>query len=704
MSGLLMRIARAVISAGTVRILALGLMAGGACLAVPWTRADDEPFLLPLAEQLVATSQRFGSVPQLDLEAAVTQADLILVVKLADVTESKIVYGGKREAVTVQYRLEPVQVLKGVFAREALLLTDGDLRIGQFADAQSQMSVGDLFLVLLGRQGPGFFNCNSAQALSQSIPKLNGPDDPLIAAVKTLITVVMKRDRKERLDLIVRGLKGAKDRDAIALLSSLRRRALLAAQAPGATEAVIPLARSANPEVAIAAARTLDAIAAADYREQPALRRAIVDAVAETLEKSGRDIPLRLLLIEALGRCGPSAMEERAFSWLRVDRPISTFAERAARLNALRRLGATDQAGRLTELYPDLLLDTESPVEVATTRALVRLAPDRAMTLILDRFASKSDAKLSRAVEIRGLADLPKDRAVEGLLQVVGRSLDLGEQLTWADAARRVPDPRLIPTLTDWLDPRLHPYIYSQAQDALMAVDTVEAARALAPYLSGEEDLDRKLKIAEFLGHHGLKDGYVYAIEHISESTLRERAVAALAAIQEPKAIAELRQILDAGNDLNWTAAAMRGLGRLKVVEVAPQLLDAAADLNAPLAPDALIGLGDLGEERAIPLIREGLASRSDQVVIAAIRAATSILKSRRELGDDLRDAIAALLTNRSAATSIRSASLEALVSLDDARLPRALDSAVRDAALEADGLLVEIEKQLAAKKVVLEF
>ena len=49
----------------------------------------------------------------LDLEPAVAQAELILAVRLVDVTETKIVHGGRNVQVTEQYRFEPVRVLEG---------------------------------------------------------------------------------------------------------------------------------------------------------------------------------------------------------------------------------------------------------------------------------------------------------------------------------------------------------------------------------------------------------------------------------------------------------------------------------------------------------------------------------------------------------------------------------------------------------------
>ena len=59
----------------------------------------------------------------LDLEDGIARAELIIAVRLLEVSESKIVHGGKLEVVTAQYRFEPVRTLKGIYARDALLMT-----------------------------------------------------------------------------------------------------------------------------------------------------------------------------------------------------------------------------------------------------------------------------------------------------------------------------------------------------------------------------------------------------------------------------------------------------------------------------------------------------------------------------------------------------------------------------------------------------
>ena len=131
----------------------------------------------------------------LDLEPAVAQAELILAVRLVDVTETKIVQGGRNVQITEQYRFEPVRVLKGIFARESLLLTGQDLGVYRFAESSDRLTRGQLMLVLLGRQGQNYFNCNGAPTLAQSIPRLASKEDPLLTTVEVLISMTRKRDR-----------------------------------------------------------------------------------------------------------------------------------------------------------------------------------------------------------------------------------------------------------------------------------------------------------------------------------------------------------------------------------------------------------------------------------------------------------------------------------------------------------------------------
>jgi hypothetical protein len=66
----------------------------------------------PAPPVLLARPRNAAKQGMLDLENAITSAELIVAVRLLDVSESKIVRGGKQEEVTAQYRFEPVRILK----------------------------------------------------------------------------------------------------------------------------------------------------------------------------------------------------------------------------------------------------------------------------------------------------------------------------------------------------------------------------------------------------------------------------------------------------------------------------------------------------------------------------------------------------------------------------------------------------------------
>jgi hypothetical protein len=59
---------------------------------------------------------------------------------------------------------------------------------------------------------------------------------------------------------------------------------------------------------------------------------------------------------------------------------------------------------------------------------------------------------------------------------------------------------------------------------------------------------------------------------------------------------------------------------RLGARDLAPQFLEMAQETGSPLAPSALIALGDLHEPKALPIVRAGLNSRSTEMLTASAR------------------------------------------------------------------------------------
>jgi HEAT repeat protein len=299
------------------------------------------------------------------------------------------------------------------------------------------------------------------------------------------------------------------------------------------------------------------------------------------------------------------------------------------------------------------------------------------------------------ALEIELLGGLPAPIATPELLKAWGRPLSPPEALAFARACSRVADPRLVSACSALLDPRQW-QVRAFAVEALEKIDNNEAASALWPHLDEETDLSRKLQLIAFLGRHGFRDGYAQAIEHLSQQALRDQAVEALGAIGEPRAIPELRRIWQTSNDLAWNGAAILALARLGQADIALKLMEIARVPGDPLAPSAIVGLGYLGTPEALPIVREALSSRSDELVIAASRAAAALL-ARPDLNSDaIRDRLAALLSDADASQPVRQAALDALVALHDPRLAASLATVSRDANLEGTPLLTNVEQQLS--------
>ena len=310
----------------------------------------------------------------------------------------------------------------------------------------------------------------------------------------------------------------------------------------------------------------------ADYRNQRPLRDGAVDALLSALDGAGTDIATRVALLDALGSTGKDDRRwAKARERLGLERKARTFAEQAAWLRAHGKLRPPTCADVVAALEA-LPLDAPVEVQEAAGRALGMLDPAEAARRLAGRMAVKYDAGLGIASEIELLGELPASVATPGLLDVARRVLDAQERFALAAACARVKDPKLVPVLAGLIDPTNYQVRWT-ALDGLIAIDTPEAARAAWPHLAEETDLARKLRLAGFVGRHGYRGGYPYAIEHLSDPNLRDVAVEALASIREPKAIPELRAIWQKSNDLAWSAAAIRALGRLGEADIASRLL-----------------------------------------------------------------------------------------------------------------------------------
>src|SRR5579863_7746609 len=323
--------------------------------------------LLAGAAPLAARDEWFRG---LDLEPALDQAALVVVARVKDVSETKLIMGGKMESSLVEFKFTPELVLKGVYSRDTLSLTSVDLGGMRYGDLTA-IRKGQLRLLILDRSPQGYALEASAPSLAQAIPliqeasegveagELHGSaqDDPLIESVKALLAVGTNPDRAGRVALLVAALRTEPTRPTdrtdlrreppidgrapsppaplpqgergvmapngptratreapgtIPLMVALGRRALLAAQTPGAVAALAPHLTDASPAVREQAAATLHALLDADYLNQPQLRREAVQALAASLSRAGASFAPRVAALEALGAAGPSVLENPA--------------------------------------------------------------------------------------------------------------------------------------------------------------------------------------------------------------------------------------------------------------------------------------------------------------------------------------------------------------------------------------------------------
>ena len=449
----------------------------------------------------------------LDLEPALSEASLVLAGRVADVSSTVFTARGKGEFTLLQFKFVPVLTLKGVFSRESLSLTSADLGIQGISDA-APIQTGQLRLLILGRSMEGYAVLRQSSSLEQSVPLLRDSNDSLLESVKVLLAVNANRDRPGKVGLLLEGLRKQKGPAVIPLLAALERRSLLAAQTPGAMSSLGPHLIDPSPAVRERAAKTVYSLLRDDYLEQPELREGAVKALVAALETRESNFAPRVAAFDALGAAGSKALENKAAKAELEHDPPATFAEEGARLRAVGELKMHDQESALGMLLKQMPLDAPPTIQSPAEWALARLNARDGIREITLRSKNKYGAGLPVVLEANVLGDLPVADAAPALLEISELNLDNAERYAFASASKKVADRRLVAPLADMLSPSLEDVRWA-AVEALMKINTDNAAKALQPHLREEMNLSRKLDLAEFLGRHGIRDGYPYAIEHI---------------------------------------------------------------------------------------------------------------------------------------------------------------------------------------------
>ena len=645
------------------------------------------------------------TVEDLDLEPWLRAAALVIAVRVDERESLPVVSGGKGYAPRYQYTFAPIRVLKGVYSRPRLLLTNDDLSPYSGSFDPQDIRRGERRLLVLRRSTVGYGAFARELSADLAFPRLEGPDDPLLGAVDALLAHQELSDRHEIVTRLSHDLGEAEGRGAIALLAALDRRAYVAAQVDAAFTAVGHQLRSADATVREAAAHVLGNLLQADYLENRNNRKAAVAALVASLRQAETSLGARVAAIEALAAAADAvAGNEDAMRLVSLDTAYETLAEFSARLEVLGRVHqGRGPAPGIAGLLAELPLDAPGHLQRSVARSWARITSAGGADRLFERMHRKHAIGLSRVPELEAfgqiLPNVPDPWPLQRALLELG--LTNAEKEAFVKASRRALAPELAPALGDMLDPR-RVRLRGLAAELLMEIDTKAAAEALRPHMASERNLGRKLRFAAFLGRHGFDDGYPFAIEHLSEPRYLEAALEAIVGIAKPGTAEQLLDVYASSNDSGWKRAAVRGLGLLGHTAFADELVALTRDRKHPLAAAALLARADLGDVDVIELLPDALASRSQAVVIAAARAAARLLPERDGQGNEeaIRIALAALARDAAATEAVRRNALEALVVAEDDRLDEVLTAMLRDVRLEGTELLARVSELLRDRKV----
>jgi HEAT repeat protein len=573
------------------------------------------------------------------LESGVGQAHLVMVARVASISQVTIVEGAKTDVALREFRFEPVRRLKGIFARDQLSMTADDLGISA-GDASNAppLNEGEFrLLILVQQQGLESYGCVSAApgatTIDERVPLLSGPDDPLVGVVETLIKVADSQSRRERAKLLVDRLADVGGVAAVPLLSSLRLRADWAAADGRAYTALARLARDQATPVRGGALETLrDMMATRAFPNDPKQ----LDAVAESLREVLRSD-------EGISRIQLAALESLAhFLTLKADldwarelltaqlNDAATYAERAAAATALSRIAHPQAAKAVLDAFAGLPLD-ESPMrESAYARAAVKVDAAEAERVLLARLKRSFAARESLAAEIEWLGRMRSKESLSLLLAAADQlnlAIDDRRQLAWA--LGRLGDDRAVPVLAGWL--RSNDYQVKEiALASLENLDSAMAAREARSLLKPEGHLPSKLRLARLLARHGVADGYALATEHLADVGHTSSAALVLAALDDPRTSKDLSAILAARPDRRWHGAALAGLAAIDDAAARKQLLEILANDRHALAADAAEAAGLGADAEFLAPLAKLMQSRNKRIAMASLTALRRFLSGVR--------------------------------------------------------------------------
>jgi hypothetical protein len=569
-----------------------------------------------------------------NLEPGVGQAHLVMVARVASISQVTIVEGAKTDVALREYRFQPVRRLKGIFARDQLSMTASDLGLTSEDAASPALKEGEFrLLVLVQQQGLQSYGCVAAApgatTFAQRVPHLNGPEDPLVGVVETLIQVADSRSRRERSTLLIDRLTDADGLSAIPLLTSLQLRADWAAADDRALAPLARLARHSSTAVRAAALAVLRDVLANRIKPKDSKQLdSVADALRETLGADETRTDIRVAALESLHHL----LEiNNDIDWARELligqlTGAETHAERASAAAALAHIDHRRAIDALHQALARLPLDESPARESIYARAAVRIDRAGAEKVLLTRLKQSIDAQQSLEAEVEPLGRMRSKESLPLLLTAAGQiRVSDADRNQIAQALGRLGDDRAVPVLVRWFGDY---QVKESALAALETLDSVATAREVRPLLKKEGHLVYKLRLARLLARHDLNDGYSLATEHLADVGHTASAALVLAALDDPRTTNDLSAILTARPDRRWHGAVLVGLSAIGNVPARKQVLEVLADDRHPLAADAAEAAGlSTDSELLLPLARL-VQSRNKQI------AKSSLVALRRFLGN----------------------------------------------------------------------
>ncbi|HWB08391.1 MAG TPA: hypothetical protein VG826_04175 [Pirellulales bacterium] len=574
-----------------------------------------------------------------DLEPGLGQAHLVLVARVASIGRLTVVEGAKTEVALREYRFQPVRRLKGIFQRDELSMTAADL--GCLADegpAAPPLKEGEFRLLILAQQQGRTLGCVSAApgaaTFDERVPRVTGPDDPLVAVAETLIRVADSRSRRERAALVIERLADADGLSAVPLLSSLRLRADWAAAEPRVFDPLARLAQHSLTAVRGAALEVVRDVLASGIADdnRPQLDH-LADALRKCLESDEPVTRWRLAALESLGHL-LALRPDLAQLWprellVRQLTDAASHAERAAAAAALAHVAHPQAIAAVLDSLARLPLDEPPAREAAYARAAIRLNATAAERILLARLERSIAARQSLEAEVASLGQMRSKECLPLLIAAADQpGIAPTDRYRVAWALGRLRDDRAVSVLTNWLRGTDY-HLKEFALTALENIDSPVAAREARPLLKSEPHLPYKLRLARLLARHDLADGYGLATEHLADAETGP-AVLVLAALDDPRTAVDLRAIVAARPDRRWHAAALAGLATIDDPAARRELRDILADDRHPLAADAAEAAGLSADDDLLLPLATLVGSRNRQIALSSLVALRRFLSGVR--------------------------------------------------------------------------